>query len=92
MNKVENKTDVIQYATNGTCCKMMQIAICDGVIQEAEFMGGCQGNLQGIKQLLKGMTVDEVIKRFSGINCGENPTSCPDQLAICLMEYKAGKK
>jgi len=92
MNTTENKTEIIEYKTSGTCCKMMQLAICDEIIQEAEFMGGCQGNLQGIKQLLKGMHIDEVIKRFSGINCGENPTSCPDQLATCLTQYKAKKE
>jgi len=92
MNSTENKIDVIQYATSGTCCKMMQVAILDGVIQEAEFMGGCQGNLIGIKKLLKGMTVDDVIERFRGISCGEKPTSCPDQLAICLAQYKSKKE
>jgi uncharacterized protein (TIGR03905 family) len=92
MNIQENKTEIIQYATSGTCCKMMQIALCDGVIQDAEFVGGCQGNLLGIKELLKGMAVDEVIKRFRGIGCGENPTSCPDQLAICLTQYKSSKE
>jgi len=91
MDTTENKTEVIQYKPSGTCCNMMQVKISGGVIQDADFMGGCQGNLQGIKQLLKGMTVDEVIKRFSGINCGDNPTSCPDQLAICLSEYKLQK-
>ncbi len=91
MNTTKNKTEIIQYETKGTCCKMIQIAICDDIIQDAEFMGGCQGNLQGIKQLLKGMHIDEVIKKFSGIGCGDKPTSCPDQLAMCLEEYKAKK-
>jgi len=92
MNKTENKTEVIQYMTTGTCCKVMQVAIRDGVIQDAEFIGGCQGNLQGIKRLLKGMHIDDVIKSFSGIGCGDKPTSCPDQLAICLTQYKAKKE
>lgn len=92
MNNTENKTEVIQYTTTGTCCKVMQVAICDGVIQDAEFMGGCPGNLIAIKKLLKGMRIDDVIAKFRGITCGEKPTSCADQLAICLTQYKAQKE
>ena len=40
------------------------------------------------KHLIKGMSVDEVIERLKGITCGPKPTSCPDQLAKCLIEYK----
>lgn len=92
MNNTENKTEIIQYMTSGTCCKMMQVAILDGVIQDAIFSGGCPGNLEAIKQLLKGMTIDDVISRFRGITCGEKSTSCADQLAICLSQYKAKKE
>lgn len=91
MNITEDKTEVIQYETTGTCCKIMQVAILNGVIQDAEFIGGCAGNLIGIKSLVKGMSVDEVIAKFSGITCGAKPTSCPDQLALCLAQYKAQK-
>ncbi|MBQ5562444.1 MAG: TIGR03905 family TSCPD domain-containing protein [Clostridia bacterium] len=51
-------------------------------------MGGCHGNLQGISKLVQGMTIDEVIDRLKGIKCGFKPTSCPDQLAKALEEYK----
>lgn len=34
------------------------------------------------------MTIDDVIERLQGITCGPKPTSCPDQLAKCLIEYK----
>lgn len=67
---------------------MMQVAIQDGKILDAEFYGGCNGNLKGIKSLIKGMTIDEVIERLQGITCGPKSTSCPDQLAKCLIEYK----
>lgn len=92
MNTTDSKTDIIQYNTQGTCCKIMQVKICNGVIQEIEFMGGCPGNLFGLQQLLKGMHIDEVISKFSGIKCGDKPTSCPDQLATCLIQYKAQKE
>jgi hypothetical protein len=34
------------------------------------------------------MSVDEAIRRLEGIKCGPRPTSCPDQLASALKEYK----
>ena len=86
-----NKPEVIQYQTRGTCCQFMQVAIQDGKVLDAEFHGGCNGNLKGIKELIKGMAVDEVIERLQGITCGPKPTSCPDQLAKCLVEYKNNK-
>lgn len=85
---MSEQAEVIQYKTRGTCCQMMQVAIKDGIVLDAEFFGGCNGNLKGIKSLIKGMTIDEVIERLQGITCGPKPTSCPDQLAKCLIEYK----
>ena len=79
---------IIQYQTRGTCCQMMQVKVKDDVVIDAEFFGGCNGNLKGIKELIKGMKVDDVIGKLSGITCGPKPTSCPDQLAKCLIEYK----
>lgn len=51
-------------------------------------IGGCNGNLKGIAALVKGRTVDEVIKDLEGIQCGFKPTSCPDQIAHALKAYK----
>ena len=83
--------EVIQYQTKGTCCQMMQVKISDNKIVDADFYGGCNGNLKGIKSLITGMNIDEVIERLQGITCGPKPTSCPDQLAKCLIEYKQQK-
>ncbi len=82
------KPEMIQYKTEGTCCQMMQIALQDGKILDADFYGGCNGNLKGIRSLIQGMSIDEVIDRLGGIKCGNKNTSCPDQLARCLIEYK----
>ncbi|MBE7713812.1 MAG: TIGR03905 family TSCPD domain-containing protein [Cyanobacteria bacterium SIG26] len=79
----------MQYKTVGTCCQFMQVAIENNKIVDVEFFGGCNGNLQGIKKLVIGMDIDEVISRLEGIQCGPKPTSCPDQLAKCLIEYKS---
>jgi len=83
-------TEILQYATSGTCCKMIQVKVNDGIIEDVDFLGGCQGNLTGIKHLVKGMKINDVIDKLQGITCGPKPTSCPDQLAKCLSEYKSG--
>lgn len=84
-----DKPEVIQYRTVGTCCQLIQVAIQDGKVVDAEFLGGCNGNLKGIKSLIKGMAIDDVIEKLQGITCGSKSTSCPDQLAQCLIEYKS---
>ncbi len=78
----------IQYRPKGTCCALMNVIIDDDKIYDVEFMGGCPGNLKGIKSLIKGMKIEDVIERLEGITCGSKPTSCPDQLAKCLIELK----
>ena len=40
------------------------------------------------KHIIRGMNVDEAIKRLKGILCGDKGTSCPDQLARALEEIK----
>lgn len=79
---------VIDFRTTGTCSKLIRVAIGDNKIVDAEFVGGCNGNLQGIRKLIIGMDIDEVISRLEGINCGPKSTSCPDQLAQCLIQFK----
>ena len=78
----------IQYRTQGTCCALMNVVLDDNKIYDVEFIGGCNGNLQGIRKLIIGMDIDEVIGKLQGIQCGSKPTSCPDQLSRCLLEYK----
>lgn len=85
------KPDIIQYKTHGTCCQMMYVAVIDNIIVDAEFVGGCPGNLQAVKALVKGAPVEEIIKRLEGIRCGDKPTSCPDQLSKALKNYLAEK-
>ncbi len=91
MGITKNKIEEIKYNTSGTCCKTMHLEICDNLIQNVSFIGGCPGNLEALKQLLRGMNIDEVIAKFKGITCGEKQTSCADQLALCLEQYKSQK-
>ncbi|MFI3254349.1 MAG: TIGR03905 family TSCPD domain-containing protein [Eubacteriales bacterium] len=74
----------MNYAPKGVCAKEFQIEVEDGKIQGIDIMGGCPGNLLGLKTLLTGMEVDEAIEKLEGIPCGGRPTSCPDQIAQAL--------
>ncbi len=78
----------ITYRPKGVCSQLMDIEVEDGKIESVKVTGGCSGNLQGISSLLKGMDVDEAISRMEGIRCGFKPTSCPDQIAQALKQYK----
>lgn len=80
-------TEVFQYKPQGVCCQLMQLAINDGIIEDVQFFGGCNGNLQGISKLVKGMNVNDVIKKLEGTTCGSKSTSCPDQLTKALNAY-----
>lgn len=75
-----------EYRTKGTCSQCILFDIEDGKLKNVQFIGGCNGNLQGISKLVEGMDVDEVLKRIEGIRCGMKHTSCPDQLANAIKE------
>ena len=83
------KTKHIQYETHGTCSKLIDVTADENnIIQQVFFLGGCNGNLQGISQLARGQHIDDVIKRLDGIRCGTKGTSCPDQLCRALEQLK----
>ena len=77
-----------EYKTKGTCSQRILFEINEGKVHNVQFIGGCNGNLQGISKLVEGMDVDTVIEKIEGIHCGFKPTSCPDQLANALKEAK----
>ena len=81
----------ITYIPRGVCSRKIDIEIDNDIIKSVKYSGGCAGNTQGVAALIKGMSVDEAIARLSGIRCGFKPTSCPDQLAEALKEYKTQK-
>ncbi len=78
----------MKYKTSGTCSSMIDIEVENDTIQSVAFTGGCNGNLQGISALVKGMKIDDAIEKLSGIKCGFKDTSCPDQLARALKSLK----
>ena len=75
------------YRTNGTCCKQIIFEVEDNKLTSCKFINGCSGNTQGIARLVVGQDIDHVIDKLKGIVCRQN-TSCPDQLAKALEEYK----
>ena len=77
------------YKTKGTCSTQIDLELDGNVVHNVKFTGGCNGNLQGISALVKGMKPEEAISRLKGIRCGFKPTSCPDQLAHALEEMIA---
>ncbi len=81
-------TKSFTYKTNGVCAREIVIDVVDDVIESVKYIGGCNGNTQGVAALVKGMSVDEAIERLSGIKCGFKQTSCPDQLAQALKQAK----
>lgn len=78
-----------EYKTKGTCSREILFEVEEGKVKNVQFIGGCNGNLKGIGALVEGMSIDEVITRVEGINCGMKSTSCPDQLAQALKAAKA---
>ena len=76
------------YKPQGVCSQLINIEVEDDVIKSVQFTGGCNGNLQGISSLVKGMKIDDAISRLKGIRCGFKSTSCPDQLARALESIK----
>lgn len=77
-----------EYQTKGTCSSRILFDIEDGKLKNVEYIGGCNGNLQGISKLVEGMDIDTVIERLDGIHCGMKETSCPDQLASALKKAR----
>ena len=77
----------VWYQTEGTCSSLIHVQLNeDDIIQDVQFVGGCHGNLQGISSLVKGQKAQDVIDKIKGIQCGNKPTSCPDQLSKALVK------
>ena len=81
----KNEKQRITYIPQGgVCSKMMIVDIADGKIENAQVIGGWQG----MCALLKGMSVEEAIRRIEGIDCHGRGTSCPDQMAQALKQAR----
>lgn len=74
------------YNTKGTCSRVISFDLDDGKVKDVKFMGGCNGNLQGISALVEGMEADKVVELLKNIDCNGRGTSCPAQLAEALKQ------
>lgn len=77
-----------EFIPSKVCSRKMIIQVEDGKLVDLKVVGGCNGNLQGISSLVKGMEIDDVIAKLDGIDCKGRGTSCPDQLAKALKEIE----
>ena len=68
------------YKTKGVCSQLINVEVENNIVTSVEFVGGCNGNTQGVAALVEGMDVHEAI------HCGPRPTSCPDQLSKALKQ------
>lgn len=82
---------IFKYNPKGVCSREMLFIIDNDIIKKVEITGGCHGNSQGIASLCIDRNINDVIKRLKNIRCGNKNTSCPDQLAIALEQYKLSK-
>lgn len=80
------------YTTFGTCSREIHFEIDNGVVRNVQFVGGCNGNTQGVARLVEGMKIEDVLARLEGIRCGWKTTSCPDQLCKALREALKERK
>ena len=76
-----------EYKPRGVCSTKMIFDMDGDVIENLTVENGCNGNLKGIGQLVKGRKAEEVIGLLDGITCRVRPTSCPDQMAKALKQY-----
>ena len=75
------------YKTIGICSRSIDFDVENGKVKNVKFNGGCPGNTQGVARLVEGRDIDEVINLLEGVQCRAG-TSCPDQLAKALKQYK----
>ena len=79
-----------RYKPQGVCSTEMIFDIDEKtkIVRDLKVIQGCNGNLQGISSLIKGMKIDDIIAKLSGIKCGFKSTSCPDQISKALEQFK----
>ena len=72
---------------SGVCTSRSEVELNEnGEIEEIKVFGGCDGNLKGVVELLRGMKAEDAIPRIENIVCGHKKTSCPAEIALTLRE------
>lgn len=83
---------MFEYKTSGVCARKITLEVENNRLKDIVFNGGCDGNLQGISNLARGMEIEDIIEKLDGIKCGRKKSSCPEQLTKALIQYKNEKK
>ena len=84
-------SEIFEYTPENVCSRHYRYEIEGDMVVSLSISGGCPGNTQGISKLIKGRNIDETISLLKGIRCPGSKTgmtSCPDQIAKGLEEYK----
>lgn len=81
---------IYEYTPKGVCSMKMIFEVEGNIVKSLKIIGGCPGNTVGVSKLIQNKNIDEIIQMLKGIPCGAKGTSCPDQVAIALEEYKKG--
>ena len=77
------------YTPHGVCSRKIRFDLSeDGIVTDIRFTGGCAGNLSAIPKILEGWPAEKIVSVLKGNRCGENPTSCADQLARAVEEAR----
>ena len=77
----------VNFRPSGVCRKEIEFDIDENnIVKSVNFVGGCPGNLIGLKHLIEGRPADEIAEKLAGIPCGGKSTSCPDQLSKALRD------
>lgn len=81
---------IYEYTPKGVCSMKMIFEIEGNIVKSLKIIGGCPGNTVGVSKLIENKNIDEIIQMLKGIPCGGKGTSCPDQVALALEQYKKG--
>ena len=79
----------LTYYPEGGCSVRSGLERDGDIIKDVAFTGGCNGNLNAISKLIKGMKAEDVIDKLEGNRCGVSETSCADQMCKGLRQALA---
>ena len=87
---VNRKDDFMnyEYTPKGVCAKKMTFQIENNIVNDMKVVGGCSGNSLCVRAFCIGKDIATIIDALKGIKCAVRPTSCPDQIARALEQYK----
>ena len=89
LDELKNNTDSLVVINNDNITKMYGSLPFVEALHKADDVLATAA--KGIAELVKGMNIDDVIRKLEDIKCGFKNTSCPAQLAQALKNYKNGQ-